>query len=97
MAKIKFEIFSKEFFLSSEEATEKELENLVKVFKEKLNNLERSLKIDDNIKLLVYLSINLLDENIKLKKQSIENNFNLPFAESLIRKIEEVLNNDRNN
>lgn len=92
MAKINFEIFNRNFEISSEFESEDYLKNLVQTFREKIEKLENLTKIEDKIKLLVYFAINLLDENIKIKESSIEYNLNLINIENMIKKLERIAN-----
>ncbi|MCX8058098.1 MAG: cell division protein ZapA [Spirochaetes bacterium] len=96
MAKINFELFSRNFEISSEIETEEYLKNLIQLFKEKIEKLENLTKMEDKIKLLVYFAINLLDENIKIKELSLEYNLNLINIENMIKKLERIANDSTN-
>jgi len=91
MAKVNFEFFSKSFEISSEFEDEEYLQKLIMNFREKIEKLQYLTKIDDHFKLLVYFAINLLDENIKIKKTSLENELNKPSYDFLIKKLERIL------
>lgn len=101
MAKLTLELFNKEFAIISENKNEIELKNILEIFKQKVEDIEKNYKIDNPLKILVYLSINLLDENINIKKQSILNNLKNSDNEidennfsQLINKINRVLEDD---
>lgn len=102
MAKITLELFNKEFAIISDNKNEIELKNLLEIFKEKVKDIEKNYKIDNPLKILIYLSINLLDENINIKKQKIlenlknnDNHLNKDYNfEKLLEKINRVLEND---
>ena len=96
MGKINFEIFNRNFEISSEIETDEYLKNLVELFKEKIEKLENLTKMEDKIKLLVYFAINLLDENIKIKELSLEYNLNLINIDNMIKKLERIVNDSAN-
>ena len=94
MAKITFEAFGKEYTITSNQDDQQHLENLVATFQDRTEDLQKSSEINDPLRLMVYFSINLLNENIKIKKKSIEGTIAKPITDGLIKKIDEVLNDD---
>jgi|GEM_PF-4219654 cell division protein ZapA (FtsZ GTPase activity inhibitor) len=96
MGKINFEVFNRNFEISSEIETDEYLKNLIELFKEKIEKLENLTKMEDKIKLLVYFAINLLDENIKIKELSLEYNLNLINIDNMIKKLERIVNDSTN-
>lgn len=89
MGRVNFSIFNREFQFISEKDDDEKLKELAQTFEEKIELLKSETKEVDTIKLLVYLSINLLNENIKLKEE-LENS-NIKQEESLITQIIEKI------
>lgn len=69
MGRVTFSIFNREFQFISEKDGDDKLKMLSEIFKDKIEKLKKDTNESDKIKLLVYLSINLLNENINLKEE----------------------------
>lgn len=69
MGRVTFSIFNREFQFISEKDDDVKLKMLAETFKDKIEKLKDDTNESDTIKLLVYLSINLLNENINLKEE----------------------------
>jgi len=94
MANITFSIFGKEFVISSDNENEEHLNNLIKLFTEKVEQLKKASNEDDPIRQLVYLSLNFLDDNIRLRKDQIKNDMGYTINTELINKLERILQED---
>lgn len=75
MGRVTFSIFNREFQFISEKDDDQKLEELANQFQEKIELLKNDTKEVDPLKLLVFLSINLLNENKKLKLEIEKNDF----------------------
>lgn len=69
MGRVTFSIFNREFQFISEKDDDLKLKMLAETFKDKIEKLKNDTNESDTIKLLVYLSINLLNENVNLKEE----------------------------
>ncbi len=96
MGRVTFSLFNREFQFISEKDDDEKLKDLSDKFKQKIEILKNETNEEDSIKLLVYLSINLLNENLKLKEELEKNN---SFEQEniilqIIDKIKKTINKD---
>lgn len=68
MGECRFTLFNRELRIISENADNERLKMLVALFTEKIEDLRRMTKEEDPVKVLVFLGLNLLDENHRLRK-----------------------------
>ncbi len=94
MSQIHFTLFGKEFQISSNQDNEAHLRKLISIFQERIEQIKDKSKEEDAIRLLVYLSLNFLDENIKIKKAEIESKISPTINKEIIDKIERIAKND---
>lgn len=73
MGRVTFSLFNREFQFISEKDDDSKLKELAEKFEQKLEEIKNETNEIDFIKLLVYLSINLFNENLKLKEQIAKN------------------------
>lgn len=96
MGRVTFSLFNREFQFISEKDDDDKLKDLSNKFKQKIEILKNETNEEDSIKLLVYLSINLLNENLKLNEELEKNN---SFEQEniilqIIDKIKKTINKD---
>jgi len=96
LGRVTFSLFNREFQFISEKDDDEKLKDLSDKFKQKIEILKNETNEEDSIKLLVYLSINLLNENLKLKEELEKNN---SFEQEniilqIIDKIKKTINKD---
>ena len=96
MGRVTFSIFNRDFQFISEKDDDEKLKDLAQKFKEKIEILKNETGESDTIKLLVFLSINLLNENIKIKEELDNTNSteNENIITQIIEKIKNITNKD---
>ncbi len=96
MGRVTFSIFNRDFQFISEKDDDEKLKDLAQKFKEKIEILKNETGESDTIKLLVFLSINLLNENIKIKEELDNSNSteNENIITQIIEKIKNITNKD---
>ncbi|MCR4422341.1 MAG: cell division protein ZapA [Spirochaetales bacterium] len=96
MGRVTFSIFNRDFQFISEKDDDEKLKDLAQKFKEKIEILKNETGESDTIKLLVFLSINLLNENIKMKEELDNNNSteNENIITQIIEKIKNITSKD---
>jgi cell division protein ZapA (FtsZ GTPase activity inhibitor) len=96
LGRVTFSIFNRDFQFISEKDDDEKLKDLAQKFKEKIEILKNETGESDTIKLLVFLSINLLNENIKIKEELDNSNSteNENIITQIIEKIKNITNKD---
>jgi cell division protein ZapA (FtsZ GTPase activity inhibitor) len=96
LGRVTFSIFNRDFQFISEKDDDEKLKDLAQKFKEKIEILKNETGESDTIKLLVFLSINLLNENIKMKEELDNNNSteNENIITQIIEKIKNITSKD---
>ncbi|GEM_PF-1942243 len=96
MGRVTFSLFGRDFQFISDKDDDEKLVNLAELFQKKIELLKKETKESDSLKLLVFLCINLLNENLKLKEEINKDNSkeNESIILQLIEKIKKTTNKD---
>jgi len=96
LGRVTFSLFGRDFQFISDKDDDEKLVNLAELFQKKIELLKKETKESDSLKLLVFLCINLLNENLKLKEEINKDNSkeNESIILQLIEKIKKTTNKD---
>jgi len=96
LGRVTFSLFGRDFHFISDKDDDEKLKQLTEQFQQKIELLKKETNETDSLKLLVFLCINLMNENLKLNDEIIKNNSleNDNIILQLLDKIKKTINKE---